>query len=101
MGTTVYVEDFDPKAQCWNRTLIIDANDFDNTIKYDSKYGGITRIRYVDENGKGIFEPEEKNKPLTPKLVVDTLEPDGKDEIGEEKTVGKKPKKKKKKGMFK
>ena len=82
MGNKVYVEDFNPSSKCWNRTAIIDMQDFDDNINYTSKYGGIVRIRYVDENGKEFAPKElekevlvvEEEKVLTEEIPDDKLE---------------------------
>lgn len=100
MGTTVFVEDFNPKSGCWNRTLVVDLADFDIDVTYPSKYGGVVRIRYVDEHGNELSKDKVKTKPLTSKRFNATLEPISEEEIPwnydkvEEKIVVKKSKKK-------
>jgi len=101
MGVTVFVEDFDPKGGCWNRVLVLPVEEFDSTIKYESKYGGIIRIRYVGEEEKGLPKSEVNRKSLTEEEPVVTMESDELS-LGEE-IVTNKPnykKSKKKKTLF-
>ena len=94
MGNKVYVEDFNPSSKSWNRTAIIDMQDFDDSITYTSRYGGVVRIRYVDENGKELVSNElekevlmvEEEKVLTEEVLDDRLEEE--EVVEEEKSAG-------------
>ena len=76
MGTKVYVEDFNPKSGCWNRTGIFNSEDFDTNTTFPSKYGGVVRIRYVDEVGKVL-------QPIAKEVVKEILEIPGAEKVFE------------------
>ena len=91
MSDKVYVEDFNPSSGCWNRTAIFDLEEFDKNVVYTSRYGGVVRIRYVDENGNEVSLKETivveeeipvKEKTLTEEISDDTME------VEEEKPIG-------------
>ena len=92
MGNKVYIEDFNPSSNSWNRTAILDIEEFDKNVVYTSRYGGVVRIRFVDEDGKELLKKdvvvEERivrdEKSLTDKKSDATME---KDESDEEKIV--------------
>lgn len=81
--TKVYIEDFNPKSGCWNRIKVVDEADFDPSIIYTSKYGGLVRVRY-EVIGRGeitesevqeeTFEKDEESFSLTNEKSDDTVE---------------------------
>ena len=59
---TVFIEDFHPTSQTWNRTGKLTLDDFDFSKTYPSKYAnGVVRFRFVDEDGNALSYDEAKN----------------------------------------
>jgi hypothetical protein len=97
MGNKVYIEDFNPSSGYWNRTSIFDLEEFDKNAVYVSRYGGIVRIRYVDDNGDEIPSKKSKKeivveekisiieKPLTEEKSDDIMETN---KFEKEETIG-------------
>jgi hypothetical protein len=90
MCSKVYIEDFNPSSGCWNRTAIFDLKEFDKNVVYTSRYGGVVRIRYVDENGNEISLKETKKVPVKEKTLTEEISDDTMevDEVEEEESVG-------------
>ena len=86
--TIVHLDDFDPKNKIWNTVLSTKLENFDTSVEYPSKYGGVTRIRYVKEPGDIVVmkevEKKEGKKDLTVENVVVNMEEDEVEKVGEE-----------------